>query len=305
MSQIISAQSTTARPQKVVHAQYLYKKDQKIQFATKVVSTIKMNHDPFAWGRPSDDTYGAYNQRIAQASLSGPKMATQQPIVTGTSVLGIKYKDGVIMAADNLASYGSLARFDDVERLIKVGKETIVGVSGDISDLQQIERVLDQLEVDNSYDIEGDDLKANHVHEYLSRLLYNRRSKMDPLWNACIVGGFDSETGEPFLKYSDLLGVTYGSPSLATGFGAYLAIPLLRKKVDTEADSKVLTEEEGVLLVRECMKVLYYRDGRALDKYSLVILSKTEGVKFLKDLKCEDMNWSFAKDVKGYGTQTV
>lgn len=264
-----------------------------------------MNHDPFYWGRPSNETYGSYNHQIANASHSGPKMATQQPIVTGTSVIAIKYKDGIIMAADNLASYGSLARFDDLERLIKVGKDTIVGVSGDISDLQQIERTLDQLEIDNSYDIEADDLKANHIHEYLSRLLYNRRTKMNPLWNACIVGGFDSETGEPFLRYADLLGVTYGSPTLATGFGAYLAIPLLRKKVDTEADSKNLSEEDGILLVRECMKVLYYRDGRALDKYSLVVLNKQEGVKFFKNLKCEEMNWSFAKDVKGYGTQTV
>ena len=39
-----------------------------------------------------------------------PIKRTQQPIVTGTSVLGIKYKDGVMLAADTLASYGSLAR---------------------------------------------------------------------------------------------------------------------------------------------------------------------------------------------------
>lgn len=33
---------------------------------------------------------------------NGPKQATQQPIVTGTSVVAIKFKDGVVMAADNL-----------------------------------------------------------------------------------------------------------------------------------------------------------------------------------------------------------
>lgn len=35
---------------------------------------------------------------------SGPKQATQSPIVTGTSVIAIKYKDGVVMAADNLGT---------------------------------------------------------------------------------------------------------------------------------------------------------------------------------------------------------
>lgn len=33
---------------------------------------------------------------------NGPKQNTQQPIVTGTSVVAIKFKDGVVMAADNL-----------------------------------------------------------------------------------------------------------------------------------------------------------------------------------------------------------
>jgi 20S proteasome subunit beta 7 len=33
---------------------------------------------------------------------NGPKQNTQQPIVTGTSVVAIKFKDGVVIAADNL-----------------------------------------------------------------------------------------------------------------------------------------------------------------------------------------------------------
>lgn len=65
--------------------------------------------------------------------------------MTGTSVLGLKYKDGIMLAADNLASYGSMARFRDIERIIRVGDSTIVGVGGDISDMQHIERLLDAL----------------------------------------------------------------------------------------------------------------------------------------------------------------
>lgn len=79
------------------------------------------------------------------AALKPANAHTQSPIVTGTSVLGLKFKDGVMLAADNLASYGSMARFQDIERLIKVGDYTVVGVGGDISDLQYIERMLDAL----------------------------------------------------------------------------------------------------------------------------------------------------------------
>lgn len=41
-------------------------------------------------------------------------------MVTGTSVLGVKFAGGVIIAADMLGSYGSLARFRNISRLMKV-----------------------------------------------------------------------------------------------------------------------------------------------------------------------------------------
>jgi 20S proteasome subunit beta 7 len=60
-----------------------------------------MNHFPEAWGRPRDDVYGPYNPAHLQNNGHATQH-TQSPIVTGTSVLGIKFKDGVVIAADNL-----------------------------------------------------------------------------------------------------------------------------------------------------------------------------------------------------------
>lgn len=266
-----------------------------------------MDHDPYRWGRPSDSTYGAYNSSIAQANSHGatrmPSMHTQQPIVTGTSVIAIKFNKGIIIAADNLGSYGSLARFTDVERLFPVGENAVVGVSGDISDLQEVGRMLEALETEVSYDYDGHSLRAPHVHEYLQKVFYSRRSKMDPLWNSVIVGGL--EQGKPFLKYVDLLGVTYSAPTLATGFGAHLAIPLLRKVVFKEEDVENVDEATARAAIEECMKVLYYRDARSLDKYSLITITEENGVVFEKGLRSANQSWRFAKDIKGYGTQTV
>lgn len=50
-----------------------------------------------------------------------------------------------MMAADMLGSYGSLARFRDIERLYPVGDFTVVGASGDLSDYQYIQHILDTL----------------------------------------------------------------------------------------------------------------------------------------------------------------
>ncbi|CCF60356.1 hypothetical protein KAFR_0J02920 [Kazachstania africana CBS 2517] len=266
-----------------------------------------MNHDPFSWGRPSDETYGKYNTSIAEASPY-PSMNTQQPIVTGTSVIAMKYNNGVIIAADNLGAYGSLLRFTDIERLIPVGQNTVVGISGDISDMQHIEELLDELEIENNYDNSSADsnecLQPSYVFEYLANVMYNRRSKMDPLWNALIVAGLEDD-GKPFLRYVNLLGVTYSSPTLATGFGAHLAVPLLRRVIDHDSDVEKTTLETAEKTILESLKVLYYRDARSSRKFSLAILDKDQGLIMKKNLEVENMSWEFARDIRGYGTQKV
>lgn len=66
-------------------------------------------------------------------------------MVTGTSVLAIKYKDGVVLAADTLGSYGSLARFRNLKRLRCVTDTTVIGASGDYSDFQYTMKELKNL----------------------------------------------------------------------------------------------------------------------------------------------------------------
>jgi len=67
------------------------------------------------------------------------------------------------------------------------------------------------------------------IHAYLSRVMYGRRNKMDPLWNQLLVAGFD-HADKPFLGFVDLQGTTFTDTTLATGYGAYLARPLMRKE---------------------------------------------------------------------------
>lgn len=284
-----------------------------------------MNHDPYSWGRPSNETYGNYSHAIASAKNNDvfentsnfPKMNSQQPIITTTSVLAIKFNGGIIMAADTMGSYGSLMRFNNVDRLIKVGAQTVVGISGDVSDLQQIERILEELETEQEiYDNDGGhNLRAPHVHEYISRVMYNRRTKVDPLWNSIIVGGFNDD-GTSFLRYVDLLGVTYGSSCLATGFGKHLAVPLMRQLIPSDPDYVNVTEEQAKKVIMDSMRVLFYRDARSLDKFSLVTLKGSVGAEGVgapagvttvdynleKDIQVTNQSWRFAHDIKGYGS---
>ncbi|KAJ3161064.1 Proteasome subunit beta type-7 [Geranomyces michiganensis] len=226
-----------------------------------------------------------------------PTTRTQNPVVTGTSVLGLKYKDGIMLAADTLASYGSLARFRDVERLIKVGNTTIIGASGDISDFQYISHLLEKILIKESNTEDGHQLYARHIHEYLGRLMYGRRSKHNPLWNSMIVGGIRDGEGGSFLGFVDLQGTTYEASTIATGYGAYIAQPILRKAVEGREDS--LTEEEAEKILDDCMRVLFYRDARSLNKIQRATVNAS-GIT-ITDPYFLETEWAFAEGIRGYG----
>ncbi|CAL1702810.1 unnamed protein product [Somion occarium] len=264
-----------------------------------------MDHFPTSWGRPRTEAYDAYNTfPLHQRPNPGHKDAfaegvqrTQQPIVTGTSVLGILYKDGIMLVADTLASYGSLARFKSIQRLHPVGSSTVIGASGDMSDFQYLQTLLEELIIEEFAEADKHELGPAEIHEYLSRIMYGRRSKMNPLWNSLLVAG--KKDGKRFLAYVDLLGTTYSASTIATGYGAYIALPLLRTAVEGKEDT--LTEEEARKILEDAMRVLFYRDARSLDKYQIAIVND-EGVTISEPKKIET-EWGFAEGIRGYGAQ--
>lgn len=201
------------------------------------------------------------------------------------------------------ASYGSLARFTDVKRLRTFSETSVVGFGGDVSDMQYLDRLLNSLAIseDTQSSSTAHTLNARQLHTYLSKVMYKRRSEINPLWNTLLVAGVDEES-EPFLASVDLLGTTFSAPALATGFGAHLAVPILRKVAPNESAANQLSQEQAVEAIKECMKVLYYRDARSMDQYSIAVVKKGS-IELKEDEKLEGQSWAFAEGIRGYGTQ--
>ena len=171
-----------------------------------------------------------------------------------------------------------------------------------MSDMQYLDRLLQTLDIRENYSSKGHSLNAKNLHTYLAKIFYKRRSEFNPLWNNVLVAGLDDD-GKPFLSFADLLGTTYSAPTLATGFGAHLAQPLLRRLVpEDEERVKELTRDKAIEAIKECMKVLFYRDARSIDRYSIAVVTK-DGSELQEDEKLEGQRWAFADMIRGYGTQ--
>lgn len=218
-----------------------------------------------------------------------PYKKTTQPVVVGTSVIGVKYRDGVMMMADTLASFGSLARYTDVKRIRSVNDHTLIGGGGEYADFQFIcDKLLDELTTEDFVEDDGSELNAKEIYSFLTRVLYNRRSRMNPLWNQLVVGGFDGD--ETFLGQVDLYGGSYTTDVAATGFGTYLAIPILRKRYKPD-----MSEKEARDLLEDCMRVLFYRDCRTVNKFTLSKITK-EGSKISEPYSLET-DWTYKRFV--------
>jgi len=192
-----------------------------------------------------------------------PQQHTLQPIVTGATVIGLKYNGGVLLACDTLASYGSQARYKDVCRMKKVGDFTLIGASGEYSDFQYIGKLLDELDNEDYLFEDGCKMGPHEYSSYIGRVMYNRRSKFNPLYNQFVVVG-KKKDGPTQLSFVDHQGTFFEEDYIATGFGSYLAMPILRN--EWKAD---LSLDEAKALVVKCLQVCFYRDCRAYNKIQI------------------------------------
>lgn len=116
--------------------------------------------------------------------------------------------------------------------------------------------------------------------------MYNRRGKMDPLWNSLVVGGVEAD-GTPFLGTVGMIGTHYTDSHVATGFGAHLARPLFR-----ERQSDDMSEADAEALLRDALRVCYYRDKQSINKFQIARATK-DGTTAVGEPFALDTAWDY------------
>ncbi|KAK2196185.1 bifunctional Proteasome [Babesia duncani] len=210
-------------------------------------------------------------------------------IVTGAAIVGLKFNDGVLIAADTKLSYGRMNRVKDFCRLEKLSDNAIFCSSGDAADHQYLSETLKyqvaQELVSKNNDFSKCLINAEMLHNYLSRLQYYKRTKIEPIFSSCILAGLDAH-GKPLIGYSDVYGTSYKDDFIVTGLGKYFAIGPLRQ--DYKPD---MTKAEATELAIRCMRLLYLRDCSASDKIQVAYVTK-DGVE-IQDPVVITGKWDF------------
>ncbi|CAF1217963.1 unnamed protein product [Adineta steineri] len=211
---------------------------------------------------------------------------TVTPVVTGSSVAAFIFNGGVILAADVLGSYGSLAKYRNLPRIHQVNDQTVMALSGDLSDADYIKESIDAKVDEDIVQEDGSEMTPVALHAWCTRLLYHRRTKLNPLLTSVIVAGL--ENNEPFLGRVNDKGSAYKEFLIMTGIGNHLALGWVRTILENSAQ---LNKDQAEQLMDRIIKQLYYRDCRGFARYRVCIVTK-DGVEF--KAKEVQPDWSLA-----------
>jgi proteasome beta subunit len=168
---------------------------------------------------------GASGEAVPAASESAPS------IPHGTTVLALRYRDGVIMAGDRQASEGYQVAHRRIEKIYKADDLSGIGIAGAAGPAMEMARLF-QTELEHYEKVEGENLtlegKANRLGQMIRA---NLPMAFQGLVVVPIFAGFDERAGLGRLFKYDVTGGRYEETDyFAQGSGGKDARDSLKKR---------------------------------------------------------------------------
>ncbi|MHA1582773.1 MAG: archaeal proteasome endopeptidase complex subunit beta [Candidatus Baldrarchaeia archaeon] len=194
-----------------------------------------------------------------------PKDGYPQPIVTGTTTVGIICNGGVVLATESQATMGNLVASHRAPKIHKITDHIAMTISGSVADAQQIIRIiranvnLRRLEL-------GRELSVRAVSQLTATLLFQNR--LYPYITMLIVGGVDEEG--PHIFTLDPLGSLLEEDKFAaTGSGSVIAYGVLE-----DGYRENMPIEEAIELAKRAVKAARRRDIASGGKIQAAVITK-------------------------------
>lgn len=201
-------------------------------------------------------------------------------------MIGVKYDGGVLLASDTLLSYGSLAKWPNIPRIVILGQFCAVAATGDYADFQDVTAGLQEEIQSELIADDGISMGPKELFSLLHRRMYRKRCDFEPA--LCQFVFIGSRAGEVLLGAVDDIGTKWVDDCVATGYGAHMCIPLLRKAL--EVKNGKLTRDEALAVVQDCLRLIFYRECRAINKFQIAEASNDRVT--ISDPFSVDTNWT-------------
>jgi proteasome beta subunit len=194
---------------------------------------------------------------------------------TGTTILGIVCKDGVVMASDRQMTVGNLVMAKDFRKTVQINDYLLISFTGMVSDAQRVPKLL-------AAELKLKELrsKSRPTVKQAASLLANmsyagiRQPSMIPQQAGFLLGGFN-EDGSSELYTIEPAGSVVKVENYDANFGS--GMPFVLGLLERQY-KKDMTIQEGVELAKESIKSSTQRDvnsGYGMDIFAIT----KEGIK--------------------------
>ncbi len=188
---------------------------------------------------------------------------------TGTSILGILCKDGVVMAGDRKATAGNIAILKNTKKVVQINDYLVTSGTGSASDIEMIKKLV-------SAELRLKELKSKRrptvkeAANLIGTIAYRniRQPSMVPFIAGTLVAGYN-EDGTYELYSIEPAGSVAKVDEYDANFSS--GMPFILGLLERQYDEN-MTVQQGVKLAIECLKSSTQRDigsGFGIDVFTI------------------------------------
>jgi proteasome beta subunit len=171
----------------------------------------------------SDDPGPSFAELLRRVLPAGalPEGPHSVPITHGTTVLGVRYADGVVMAGDRRATSGNWISHKHMEKVFPADRFSAVAIAGAAGPAIEMVKLF-QLQLEHYEKVEGTVLSLEGKANQLGQMVRNNLpAAMQGLGVVPLFAGYDVRRGEGRLFEYDMTGGRYEEQDhVASGSGS-------------------------------------------------------------------------------------
>ncbi|MHA1911449.1 MAG: proteasome subunit beta [Candidatus Kariarchaeaceae archaeon] len=215
-----------------------------------------------------------YRYPNTQSNMQPPINPNELNGLHGTTTVAIKFKHGVIVAADHRASGGTFIMSKNTQKIHKLNDNTVTTISGLVSDAQYIIR-LTRAEMrlfELSRNLSITTKMAGHL---LASMLHGQYRTGFPFYVHLLVAGLDEEGNHVY--FLDHSGAINDEDYASSGSGSLVAYGVLEALFKKE-----MTEAKALNVILRALAASMERDAATGNGMDCLVITK-DGIKELSN----------------------